>query len=341
MSSEIIEHLFKAELDLKNAQKNNQKNLESEHRQLHEAYSNVYKANRNDKLVFDYDITLSTEVKIPSDILRSSSLNAQSGKILNFDRNVINSFFKETFDLDVTTIEVIDIPKMPEHAEGFAQECGLDDHYVVVSTQNGLYYDLIVHEFGHAIEFTERRKKYTIGSLVHFPLITETVAHYYQLTYMLKNSSKENRIGMLASTTEAYLFSRCIQIMAQHAPKDISLNFELIFNDPKFKDIVIAYQGLDILPRFAQRYKGKNYRNEYYFHHGKRFSVFLAMNCIKHNLDIRELSKIEIPEGDPADEDIQYVELQELLEQTNIDVDLLLDLSTMDDTITKFVDGTL
>lgn len=341
MSNEVIENLFTAELVLKNAYLNNKNNLDEENLHHEEAFIEVFKANSNDKLIFDYSVSLSPEVKVPSYILRNSSLNAQSGRILNFDRNVIDSFFKETFDLDVSAFEVIDIPQMPKHAEGIAVPCGLDNHYVLISTQNGLYYDLIVHEFGHLVELTERRKKNTVGSLVFYPLFTETVAHYYQLIYMLKNSSKENRIGMLASTTEAYVFSRCIQIMLQHAPNESTFNFDLIFNDPQFQDIALAYNGLDVLPRFVQRYQGQNYKNIYQMHHGQRFSVFLALNCIKHKLDIREFSKIEIPEGDLTTNNVQYVGVSKLLEQTNINIDLLLDLSTMEDTITKFVEGTL
>lgn len=338
---DVIEKLFKAELNIKNAHKNSQNNLEKAYQQHLDAYIDVLKSNHNERANFIEPISLSTEIKIPGDILRKSSQYGQFGRIYNFDRNFINSFFKENFDLDVTSVEVIDSPTMPEHAEGQAFECGLDDHYVVISTQNGLYYDLIIHEFAHTVEFSERRKKYTAGSIGFHPMLTEAVAHYYQLIYLLEHGSVKNRLCMLASITEAYVFSRCARIMLKHAPNDRSFDFKLIFNDPEFKDIKDAFGGMDILPNLEALWQGKSYREEHYYHHGKRFGVFLALNCIKHNLDILELSKVEIPAGDPANDNMQYVSVLELLEQTNLNVDLLLDFSTMDDTITKFVNGTL
>lgn len=336
----VIEQLYQAELELKEGFRKRAATLNNSILKRNAAFNNLLASNDNLNAKFDYGFDLFSDIKIPTEILQNSSNNAMSGKITTFDRNKINAFFFDDFGMDISAVDVIESTFIPDNAEAFAMECSKDEHYICIPTRNALQskkflsYDLLIHELGHTVEFIERRKQNTPAEILNFSLFSETIAHYYQMSYMLKYSSSEDRLGMLTSVTQAYLFYHCMKIMRRVAPQDKIFSRMKISKDGEFQSFLSAYQGTNILDNFFKRWHLKDYLQVYEEEYAKRLGVFLALNFIRYNLDIKELFKTQYPKGD-------NIRLEDIIIQTNLDKDILFDFSDIDETIKKFVKGDL
>jgi len=128
----------------------------------------------------DYDFDLFKDVEIPLHILRNSSAFAKAGRIYEYDRNVVDAYYLNKFGIDVSKVEITTILNIPEHAEAFAMSCGSDEHYVVIGRNLRsafLSYDLLIHEFGHTVEFIEGRKNKKIDEFLKLNVLSEAIAH--------------------------------------------------------------------------------------------------------------------------------------------------------------------
>jgi hypothetical protein len=284
----------------------------------------------------DYDFDLFKDVEIPLHILRNSSAFAKAGRIYEYDRNVVDAYYLNKFGIDVSKVEITTILNIPEHAEAFAMSCGSDEHYVVIGRNLRsafLSYDLLIHEFGHTVEFIEGRKNKKIDEFLKLNVLSEAIAHYFQIIYMLENSTKYERLSMVSTFTQAFIFYRSMQIMRQVVPDASTLDHRVIVYDPAFRDIYAAYEGTDILINFFNRWAGQDFYSVYKEHHEKRLGVFLALNIIKHDMDINELLLSKYPQGD--------VSVERIIESTNLDSNVLFNFKDMPETLTQFVNGTL
>lgn len=334
---DAIEQIYQIELEVKKGLINNEQDMDALYIRHLDSYHRLLEKNNNLKSKFDYGFDIFSTVRVPVGILKYSSMYSTSGKIKNFDRNNINSFFWDQFGIDVSSVDVIEVQNMPDHAEAYASPCNVNEHYIAIpdSKSNAFFsYDLLVHEIAHTVEFTERRKNSNPAHIFSFPLLSEAIAHYYQIIYMLKHSSEEERLGMLASITEAYLFYRCMRIMCKVAPKDKKFDPNKILNDSEFVDFIKAYQGTNVVSNFFERYHNQDYYAVYNQIHAQRLGVFLAFNFIKYKLDITELFHTRFPTG-------ETISLEGLIKQTKLKPKVLFNFSKMEETITKFVEGNL
>ena len=337
--NELIEEMFQIERELKQARSEGKEDHE-----MGELYirsksnlNKILESHNNQISALDFGLDLFANIKIPPEILRASSLNALKGKITTVDRARVDNFFQTRFGINTTNVEIISIPKMPAHAEAYAAPCGQNEHYVAIPDNletKFLSYDLLVHEFGHTVEYTERRKDLMNIVFFDFSVLSEAIAHYYQMSYMLEHSTKEERLGMLASVTYAHVFHQCMKIMRKVAPKEREFDRVEIYKDKEFMDIVYAYRDTNVLDNFFTHNKGKDFYNEYTQNQAKRFGVFLALNFIKYKLDITQLFKTKYPKA-------KIISLEALIGQTNLKSKVLFNFSKMDETITRFVNGEL
>lgn len=335
----ILKNLYEKELEFKNQKFsientviNNQKinELEIEKNRIY------FQIEKNHNLRIDYTLQLFKNIRVPCNILKESSANGMCGNIKDFDRDHINSFFLDKFNIDVTAVDIFRIPTMPAGAEAYAIPCGIDEHYIVIPTKESdlfLSYDLLIHELGHTVEYTSRRKKLDPAYIFGHPLLSETIAHYYQMIYMLKHSTREERLSMLCSTTESYVFNRCMQIMQDIEPKNPKFDFTKIIRHKDFDELEFAYQSTSVLQNFINRYDKKEFAPISYDQHAKRLGVFLALNFIKYKFDIKELFDIKLPKG--------RADLSKLIAQTNLKANKLFDFSKIDETLNSFVNGAL
>lgn len=334
--NQLLEDMFQLEREYKfriiNSQ--NTDDLENKYSYL---TTKVFMVNKNPLdggLV--YDLNLFKDVEISEDIFCASSRNVDTGKLESYDRTIVDSFFKNRFGIDVSNTEIITSKDMPMHAEAYAVACGTNEHFIVVGNNpetSYVSYDLLIHEFGHTVEFTEGRKNKKLEEHLKHPVLSEAVAHYYQLVYMMENSTKDEKLSMIASFTQAYLFYRCMLIMINTDPNAKSFDPDIIVSHPDFHVFRRAFIGTHVLTNFFDRWRGQSFIEAYKQHHAQRFGVFLAFNFIKHKLDITELFRIKYPMG--------KVRLEDLIEQTSIDPDVLFDFTNMDRTLIDFVNGSL
>lgn len=333
--SELIVELYAIELEIKKKLINDE-DVNALYGRLGDFYHKLQSENNYKSSKVDCGYSLFDSVEFPLDILRGSSLNAMQGNITAFDRNKINTFFLQRFNRDISNVDILSLQSMPPHAEGYAMTCSTDDHYICIPSnlkESFLSYDLLVHEFGHTVEYTEKRKNSSPDGILLFPVLSEAIAHYFQMVYMLEHSTEEERLGMLASTTDSYLFYRCMQIMGKIEPKACVFDPNKIINHDDFSIFREAYMNTPVINNFFARHKGENFYDAYLETHASRFGVLLALNFIKYKLDINELFSIKLPKG--------RVSLEGLICQTKIKPKVLFNFSKMNETITRFVAGKL
>jgi hypothetical protein len=290
---------------------------------------------------YDFFYHLFQNVKISENLLLDSSLNGIQGMIHEIKKSEYDSFFEDYFKIDISNVDIIRVSTMPDYAEGFASSCGEDNHYIVLPKAGTHYFlskDLIVHELGHTIEFSKRRKPKIENGIVSFPIISETIAHYYQFYYMLKFSNRKERLSVLASITEAYFYYKCLMIMHTKKVKSIeNFDFNFILKHSDFKHIKNAYEniytqsGLTLLENLIQKYESQMIHESFNLHI-QRLGAFLAFNFLKYKLEINKLFFIDYS---------GKINLEKCLNQVGIDSKLALDFSSIDQTIQSFVDGTL
>ncbi len=97
-----------------------------------------------------------------------------------------------------------------ELAEATAISCGIDEHLILLPESSFQSYDLVVHELGHAAEFTLRRQLNTDWGLVNRPIISEATAHYAQFSHLLACGTPMRRQGALGAFLHPYLVAQYI-----------------------------------------------------------------------------------------------------------------------------------
>lgn len=333
-----IEQLYRVENELKALQMNGKELTEDFLARTHTpAFHQVLASNDNLQSGLDFGFAIFLEAKIPVEILRASSLVGFQGHITRIDRAAINAFFLDEFGCDISRVDVVESGYIPSYAEAVAYPCGENNHYIVITslgTTTFVSNDILVHEFGHTVEFSERRQSEDPVCILSFTLLSEAIAHYYQMAYMLKHSTKDERLSMLSSVTEAYVFYRFMETMLTLDNKARTFDFARMRQHPLYSDLNAAYRDIGLLDNLERKYEGRNFHLDYHEQHAKRLGVFLSLNIIRHKLDITELFKPKFPKGGT-------ISLFELLQQTQLDLTLLLDFSSMDETVTDFVNGTL
>lgn len=268
---------------------------------------------------FNHFFNLFQQINIPVSLLTASSMQKKDSTIKKIDKNEFNDFFKNYFNIDISSIDIIHVTSLPQHAEGYAETCGIDKHYIVLPQLNSEYFlskDLIVHELGHTTEYLVKRTHDLKNGIVHFPIISETIAHYFQFYYMLKTCSKVERIGVLASITEAYFFYKSMLIMFINDNNASTFDYEIIVHHPLFTPFIEAYDCISLGPitlldELINRYDGKSMLEKYMFPHSQRLGAFLAFNFLKHNLDVQKLFSVQFNQ--------ENIDLEECLKSVGLD----------------------
>lgn len=149
---------------------------------------------------------------------------------IDFSSNFLSDLANNTYDLsnDVTEIEIaqardyveklldVDLSQVKvlrlhqnvrNNSEGFCIACGNNDHHIfyqndasgVIST------DLIVHELGHAADFSISRNECNDSLVNKHISLSEAVAYYCQFSYLLEHGNKEQRVGSFGAFFFTYL----------------------------------------------------------------------------------------------------------------------------------------
>lgn len=112
-----------------------------------------------------------------------------------------------------------------------------DDKYGVMST------DLIVHEFGHAADFTISRSINDDKFLNKHISISESIAYYSQYKYLIDHGTKKQRQGLFGAFIFTYLSIVISKYCLTNNIELCDLNENNIISIESMQEIIQAYQG--------------------------------------------------------------------------------------------------
>jgi len=158
------------------------------------------------------------------------------------------NYVQELLDVDLTDVSLEFTEKNEHMVEGRCLSCGDTSHIVLIpkNDQQVCSTDLLVHELGHAAEFTFNRKSGDDKLLLPHASFSEAIAYYCQLKYLVDKGTREQRIGAFGVFYLSYL-AACV---VRHClDKKIELN-ELKPNKALksgyYDDILAAYPSLGL-----------------------------------------------------------------------------------------------
>lgn len=194
-------------------------------------------------------------LKIVSNISFSSSFlseivfidqNELCNEITEEEIMIARQYVEQLLNVDLSSIN-IEYSKKPllDNTEGQCIACEKDKHqvfyqndeYGVIST------DLIVHELGHAADFTISRSINDDKLLNRHISISESIAYYCQYKYLLENGTKEQRKGLFGAFIFTYLSIVICKYCLKNNIKLHNINQQNIILDESIQEIIKSYKG--------------------------------------------------------------------------------------------------
>lgn len=195
-----------------------------------------------------YFFDLIHDVNFSSDFLREPvndiDLNNLSNKIYTKEIIQAKNYVERLLDVDLSGVSIIKLNRqIKAHAEGFCLPCGKDEHYIfyqddeygVIST------DLIIHELGHAAEFTISRNESSDNIFNRHSCISEAIAYYCQFRYLLDFGSREQRMGSFGAFLDAYLKIIICRVCIKHDTPLSDIDVQLVVNSDECYSIIDSY----------------------------------------------------------------------------------------------------
>lgn len=127
------------------------------------------------------------------------------------DYDFSRSFVENLTDQDLSRVSFVHAPRV-DQAEAMAMACGRNDHVIVLPAGGYKAPDLLIHELGHAAEFTVRRATADPKMLRTHLILSETIAYYCQFSYLRKHGTADQRQYALAAFLPGYLAAQFIHV---------------------------------------------------------------------------------------------------------------------------------
>ena len=205
--------------------------------------------------------------------------------------------------------------------------CGEKEHIILLPPK-GKYLespDMLVHELGHAAEYTLRRTQNDDRLLIQHRLLSETVAHYCQYKYLIHYGSIEQRIGAIGSITKEYLTLQAVLAAIEY--KQEIINIENIVEHELLSDFVSLY-GKNTVSKILSTYGNRKIAEIYHYFVEPRFGAFIALRLLDRVDAIKDIC-VTLPDRP----------IKETLSGLGLDSDILLDFSCANDLIQSFIQG--
>lgn len=154
------------------------------------------------------------------------------------------------FDVDLGEVRWFPLEtSLREYVEGTCYPVGDSAHYITTQHADGgvLSTDLLVHEMGHAADFTLSRLENDDNLLVRHISLAETFAYYCQYRYLAEHGSPLLRRGSTGGFIYTYF---CIATLRYCSKNDISLeemDADTALDDEEFSALLKSYKtrGID------------------------------------------------------------------------------------------------
>ncbi|MBA0194590.1 hypothetical protein [Pectobacterium carotovorum] len=181
------------------------------------------------------------------------------------------------------------IKKSRENIEGFCVPNGETEHFIFTQDdENGVIStDLLIHEMGHAADYTISRSLDNNDLLVGHSSFSEAVAYYCQYKYLSEYGTEAQRRGSLGAFIFTYLCIVTLRYCLKHNISLKELNVDVAINDDEFKDIIESYypRGIDGKEFISSTLIDKilpfqELISLVFYEIAPRFGIFLAINFL-------------------------------------------------------------
>ncbi len=270
------------------------------------------------------------ETKISQDVIAAifrTDLNEVSAEI-DGKEDEFRLYVEELLNVDLSKVKIARVKDDCTHAEGSALPCGPTDHMILLPPIGADFVspDLLIHERGHAAEFTLRRASNDIEMLRSHRLFSEAVAHYCQYKYLLEFGTKAQRIGVMGSVTKDHLLLRALRANHNLPDSPKVLHVSRIIDHEYLAEYRAVYSREELMYLFSD-YDGQPFTVLYIMIAEARMGAVLALQLIDNGAAIRELCLMKT-DGT----------VREMLDRLNLNTDELMDFSKADELIRKFID---
>ncbi|MCX7068663.1 MAG: hypothetical protein NTW85_13365 [Methylococcales bacterium] len=336
------EELFKLEKrhidNFKNGNIKEQDNIQNKINILH--INNIQDLNtyimKSINTIRDLCVDVNLSKKLLSDIMTDIKKTDFENISNVIDENIIvksKGFVSLLLNVDLSKVKFYDLKvnKNNIYAEACCINCGEDEHHIFYYSEEFTSTDLIVHELGHAAEFSISRKVKDDQFTSH-SCISEAVAYFCQFKYLLENGSRQQRSGAVAAFIYTYLAILVLSYCLKNKLELSDIIPEKLIDESMFKDFLEIYgdNGRSFIVEKINHIKNTNAEliNLVGSEISPRFGVVLALILLKKDISIilKIISMNSITEN-----------LDSIL--NIIDNDITGSLKNIDKLILSFIDG--
>ncbi|MCU6384240.1 hypothetical protein [Enterobacter quasiroggenkampii] len=194
---------------------------------------------------------LLTNIDLSSDVLnlwQKQPKGSLNNPISNTEFINSRDYVENLMGVKLTNIQWRHLNYSPsEHSEGSCWPCGDDEHQIFTyHDPNGVIStDLLVHEIGHAADFTISRMKNDDDLLITHKSLNEAIAYYCQFKFLLEFGSPSQRIGSCGALSFAYLSILVLRYCLENSLQLHEVNADELVRDPSLGPLVSSYKIFD------------------------------------------------------------------------------------------------
>lgn len=205
-------------------------------------------------------IALIEKINLPYDLLKlwqQLDVTALNNSITKSEFEFSRKYVEELLDVKLDKIQWHHLNNSPiEHSEGSCWSCGDEHHHIftyydptgVIST------DLLIHEIGHAADFSISRSLNDDGLLIGHATLREAIAYYCQYKYLSVYGSSTLRIGSCGAFIFTYLAILTLRYCLECGIELADLDPHEIIKSPILSDLIISYDVFDSTGSYGRKF---------------------------------------------------------------------------------------
>lgn len=205
-------------------------------------------ADKNLKSIYDL-FEIITKIHFNSNFLSEIVIISQeelSNKVTEKEILFARQYVEKLLNVDLSSVNVEYIENnLMDNIEGECIACKKDKHQIFYQKdENGVIStDLIIHEFGHAADFTISRTIDDDDLLNRHISISESIAYYCQYKFLMEFGTKKQRQGSFGAFILTYLSIIICKYCLANDVELHNLNNDDIILDDSIQEMIKSYQG--------------------------------------------------------------------------------------------------
>jgi len=232
-------------------------------------------------------------IELPYNVLKlwqGLNYSELSNPISENEFNIARNYVENLLDIKLSKIQWNHLEYSPsEHSEGSIWPFGDDEHYIFTyyDPYGAISTDLLVHEIGHAADFTVSRLANDDALLAGHKCLHEAIAYYCQFKYLSEFGSSTLRIGSCGGFVFTYLAILVLNYCLKNGLQLNEINPSELVYDSSFNDLVSSYDVFDSTGNYGANFlkdkiidiqeRFKNLVNLIYVEIQPRFGIVLGI----------------------------------------------------------------